>query len=62
MNPLDLLNIGSHGVLVLVIIYLLKLITDLLAEIRRLTDVIINLHTMVEDEIVASGGLPSRRK
>lgn len=60
INPIDLLNVGTHGVLTLVIIYLLRQNTALLAEIRRLTDALISLRVSFEDEIVASGGFGAK--
>lgn len=59
---LELLNTGSHGVLIIVIFYLIRVNAQLIAENRKLINVIIQLRLSFEEELAATGGLPSRKK
>jgi len=61
MLPIDIINLGSHGTLILVIFWLLKLINDLVGVVRENTAALTALRVTIEDEINASGGFPSRK-
>jgi len=61
LTPSDIINLGTHGTLILVIFWLLKLTGDLIAALQRNTEVLAALKVVIEDEIAATGGLPSRK-
>lgn len=60
LAPIDLINLGTHATLIVVIFWLLKLISDLIRALRENTVTIAELRAAFEDEIAASGGFRSR--
>jgi len=57
----DIINLGTHGTLIIVIFWLLKIISELQLVVRDNTAAITALRVTIEDEISATGGFPSRK-
>lgn len=62
MSVSDIINLGTHGTLILVIFWLLKLINDLTVVLRENSVKLEALRVAFEDEIAATGGFTSRQK
>lgn len=60
LTPTDILNFGTHGALILVIFWQMKIIQELTVAIRDNTVELRALKVSFEDEIAATGGFSSR--
>ncbi len=60
MTPSDILNLGTHGTLMLVIFWLLKSLGETSVRLTELGSKIDALKAEIDAEIAATGGFSSR--